>query len=534
MSNSFGEKFESFVRIFISAIMAYIMFILFFSSMFSTTDMQIVYDDQAVDNVVMRIFPGDESVIYHYDDVFINFIMLAFFGMICFLILPKLKRLSLKQEMILISIWTIFIGCFWVNSSMVAPTYDSAYVVEYAKQFAKDNYAGMEEVYLKEFPYQLGYVFLVELLTKIYTALFGEPTTTIYIQKMNVVFLALIYDGIIFLNHVVFEEKKIRNMTFLLLFFCTQSIISCTFTYGIIPAFAFSVWAIALEVLYFKKKRFWLGLLSAISLMFAVMFKNNNYIVMIAMLIIAFVQIIKEKFSFQRLAYMMISAVLALGILPAVTSYYEQKSHISLGDSVPYISWISMGMCESTRAPGWCNALYTTMKFEELGMNAESMKEYSEDLLQERLTYFKENPQYRKDFFYRKFTSQWNETSYQSIWNNLVREQYQLKGKFAELFCYKQVDSLKAYMDFYAQLIFFGCLLAVLACFRNKNFFAVAMPLVILGGVLYHLLSEAKSQYALPYFILMIGVSAYGLCLAYDAFSRKMQSSVRFAHYFST
>ena len=89
-------------------------------------------------------------------------------------------------------------------------------------------------------------------------------------------------------------------------------------------------------------------------------------------------------------------------------------------------------------------------------------------------------------------------------------------------------------MDFYAQLIFFGCLLAVLACFRNKNFFAVAMPLVILGGVLYHLLSEAKSQYALPYFILMIGVSAYGLCLAYDAFSRKMQSSVRFAHYFST
>jgi len=454
------------------------------------------------------------------------------FGILCFLILPKMKKLSLRTELIFLTVWTLLGGIIWVNSSMVEPTFDSAYVTEYAKKFASGDYSGMSDTYLQEYPFQLGYIFLAEILYKIASANFGEPETTIFIQVMNVVFLALIYNGIVLINHELFEDKRIRHMTVLLFAVCTQPVIFCTFTYGIIPAFAFAVWALYLEILYFKKNKIWLGIVSALCLGLAVMIKNNNYIVMIAMLIIAFIQMLRRKQLLKDAAYLVLAGVMGLSLLPAAISHYEKKSETELGDSLPYVSWIAMGMCEGFRAPGWYRGTYTTTKFEELDMNQEAMRAYSENLLHERLDYFKENPQYRKDFFYRKFTSQWNETSYQSIWNNTVRKQYKEKGKLSQWVCYDGVDKVKSYMDFYTQLIFWGCLLAVIGCLKSKEFLRVSMPLVVLGGMLYHLLAEAKSQYAISYFIMIVGISAYGLCIGYDIFSKKIQRYPKIAKFF--
>jgi hypothetical protein len=36
------------------------------------------------------------------------------------------------------------------------------------------------------------------------------------------------------------------------------------------------------------------------------------------------------------------------------------------------------------------------------------------------------------------------------------------------------------------------------------------LALIILGGFVYHLIFEAKSQYVLPYFIMMVPFAAYG------------------------
>ena len=42
------------------------------------------------------------------------------------------------------------------------------------------------------------------------------------------------------------------------------------------------------------------------------------------------------------------------------------------------------------------------------------------------------------------------------------------------------------------------------------------MPMIILGGMLYHLLAEAKSQYALPYFIWMTAFASCGFVFISD------------------
>ena len=41
---------------------------------------------------------------------------------------------------------------------------------------------------------------------------------------------------------------------------------------------------------------------------------------------------------------------------------------------------------------------------------------------------------------------------------------------------------------------------------------ALALPVTILGGALYHLLFEAKAQYAYPYMVYMLPLAAAGLC----------------------
>ena len=304
--SKFAVKFESFTRIVISLLMIYIMGMLSLVSLSSTTGMQIVKEGEDVDTVVIRIFKAQESVVFHHDDMLVNVIMLAVFGIICFLILPKMKKLSLRTELIFITVWTILAGTIWVNSSMVQPTFDSAYVTEYAQKFASGDYSGMSDKYLQEYPFQLGYIFLTELLYKIVNANFGEQETTIFIQVMNVVFLTLIYDGIILINHELFEDKRVRHMTVLLFAVCAQPVIFCTFTYGIIPAFAFAVWALYLEILYFKKNKIWMGIISAICLGLAVMVKNNNYITMIAMLIIAVVQMLRRKHLLKDAAYIIL------------------------------------------------------------------------------------------------------------------------------------------------------------------------------------------------------------------------------------
>ncbi len=527
-----SKKLAAFARIFISVLMIYIMGILSFASLLGTTGMETVTEGNGMDTVVNRIREMKESVIYYSDDILVNLIMLALFGLICFLILPKMKKFTLKAELIFITVWTILIGTIWVNSSMVQPTFDSQYVMDAAQHFAQDDFSDMSTDYIQQFPYQLGYILLNEIIIRIASANFGEPDNLVFIQVINAVFLALIYDGIILINHTVFKDQRIRHLTVLLLTFCTQPIIFCSFLYGIFPAFAFAVWAVYLEILYFRKNKLWMGLVSALCIGLAVLFKTNNYIVLIAMLAIGFVELLQRKNYLKDIACLALACVLSLNAVPVVTSFYEKRSGVEMGDAIPYISWIACGMSESSRAPGWYNDSVVVGTFKDSARNADVASEKAKALIQKRLDYFKENPHYRKDFFYRKFVSQWNETSYQSIWNNTVRKQYKEKGKLSQWVCYDGEEKVKSYMDFYAQLIFWGCLLALTGCLRNRNLASIAMPLMILGGVMYHMLAEAKSQYAISYFILMIGVAAYGICIAYDMFAKRMQKYPKFAGFF--
>lgn len=517
------NKFMSFGRIVITALMLIFMGILTMTSMLGTTGMQVIEDENAIDSILFRIRPGWETIIYYSDSFVINIIWLAVSIALVYLLLPFMKKIPLTSQICILSAWTIILGAIWIYSSNSSPTEDSWRVTNSSLLFASDVYNTIsipDERYFRDYSFQLGYVFFNEVLIRI-AKLFGEVENLLFLEMINVIFLTLSYIGIVLINKLVFTDKRICTVTVLLFMFSAQPIIFCSFLYGIIPGITFAVYGVLFMILYFKKNKIYFGILSAVCIALAVMIKANNNIVLVAVCCMAFVMMFKRKKIIKDILYIAVTVAISMAITPAVKSMYESRANTDLGKPVPYTSWFLLGLNEASNGPGWYNPSYTVYLYEDAGFDPDAANKIASARIKDRLEYFKNNPQYRREFFYKKFISQWNETSYQSIWNNVVRNNYKPRTAIAEWVCSGGEFQVKRYMDIYAQLIFVSVFVGLLFCLKNKNFLSVVLPLIILGGMMYHLLAEAKSQYSMPYFILMIGFSSYGLISLYDFLGKK-------------
>ncbi|MGN0620759.1 MAG: hypothetical protein ACI4I9_02725 [Porcipelethomonas sp.] len=521
-----GSRFESFSRIAVSILMLAVMGFLTAVSLLHTTGMEIIKEGEGIETVVYSIKEKLESVIYYNDNFVFNVIYLAVGFALCFLIVPRMNKIPLWAETAFIFVWTVVLGCIWVNSSMVSPTEDSAMVTCASIDFAENNFQRLGENYYSNYSFQLGYILFNEILIRLHN-IFLPFKNLIFLEIFNVIFLAVTYVGLIMINNRIFTDKRIRHLTVVILALSVQPLIFSVFLYGIIPGLMFAVWAVYFEIVWLQKSNIPCGILSAVFIALAVMIKSNYLITLIAMLIIAFVKMFGRRQFIKDIIFIVLAASLSMGISPAVKALYESRSDMEIGDSIPYTSWIAMGLNESDLAPGWYNYNYTVANFEKNDFDADKAGKESMDNIKHRLNLFLMNPQYANDFFYKKTVSQWNETSYQSIWNNEVRFQYKEKGKLSAWVCGKGEKPVKKYMDIFTQIIFAGSLIGVAACLKNKNLLTVFIPLIVFGGFLYHTISEGKSQYIIPYYILLTGFAAYGICTAYDLFCRKFSSRGR-------
>ena len=159
-------------------------------------------------------------------------------------------------------------------------------------------------------------------------------------------------------------------------------------------------------------------------------------------------------------------------------------------------------------APGWYNH-YTVITFSKYNYDGEMAIAKARADIGERLSYFSSHPRYTLSFFTKKILSQWNEPSYESLWVSKVKGHLSPVPNFAT----NLYDSnyLLRYLKVFQLLIFVGFLFAALKGVGRRDCLFTLIPLIILGGFSYHLIFEAKSQYILIYFIMLIPYAAYGL-----------------------
>lgn len=511
-------KSEQYARNVICVFMTVIMGYLFLNSFLHT--MELRKSEEAF-----------EGIIYHNDNFIANAIYLAAILCAFVFVIPYLQKIPIAIQMSVLASATIILGVIWVMSSQSKPTEDSYTVSNAAGMAAVGDYTFMTDRYFSNNQYQLGFVFFCEILIR----LFGKgQETLLYLQVINVMFLAAAYMGLLLILHHVFHSKRIQTIATVMLLFCLPPLLFTVFIYGIIPGITFSIYALLLEILFFqsvKKTRYLWAVLSILCIGIATMIKPNNYIVLIAMLLMALVKLIgyrKLTAIATTLIYIVVAAVFACNTSSAISRMYESRSGVTLDDNIPFISYMVMGLnypnnVVGCTAAGWYNGHYTITNHENNGYDTEKSAKASMEQLKERLEYFRENPRNANDFFYEKNMSQWNEPTYASIWINIVRAKYQEVGAIANYICDQGALKATQYMNVYQMFVFLGCFAGVILCFRKKNIFCCSLILIVLGAFFYHMLFEGKSQYILPYFILLSGFSAVGT----DYLAQKMQQILK-------
>ena len=520
-SPTFSRGLSSLCSIAALAIFFLMMLYLSVNSLIGTVDMN-------MDNSML------ENVEYHWD----NFVLGLFSVAIAILVIFICRRLLAKVNLFItvgVSVaLVLLIGCIWVSSSLSAPTHDSLIVSRAAYHLSIGDPSYLEADYFKRFPFQLGYV----LFSEIFIRLLGTADNFLAIEYVNVVFLAISYFSLLMMTRKLFKNDSVVKVLALLIPFCLQPILFCTFTYGNIPGLAFaclSLWQFC------EIREGWRGwihaVICALCLGISVSIKKNFTIVLAAIIIIGLIRLISSR-RLCDLVCLILCVASVFGVSLAVTAHYEARTDIEFGDGIPMVSWLAMGLNESAIAPGWYNGQYTVTNFHSHGMDPDSAADASIEVIRERLKLFSDDPQYASDFFAKKITSQWNEPTYQSLWTNQVRGRYGDMGKLATYALIDGEAKVKSFMDGYVELIFVLAALAAIFLIKKRDVEHALLPTVVLGGFFYHALFEAKSQYAICYLVLMLPLAAYAidelylkistlLTLRMHAFSQKNKKSTR-------
>lgn len=435
--------------------------------------------------------------------------------------LYKHKTRLMKFLPFAVGVYAVITGVIWVVSANSYPIFDAAEVMNAANDFSRDNFERLDERYLNMVPYQLGFVFFMEVFIRL-LRIFGlsyEDGGMRALQILNVICLAVSYFALIKITAITFKNNMMTVFTAILLMFCLQPILFTNYMYGNTPGFMFSVLSVWFALIFFETGKAYHAFDSAICIGLAAMVKQNSLIILVALCIMILLNFLHKKLykSPKQIAFSagFLALAITLGVIlnPLAISHYERRSGISISEGLPVTAWLVMGVNDSFVAPGWW--FNTPMDlYDELDRNKEATRQAHIQMFEQRMEEFKEEGAgYAVWFFFRKFSSQWNETTYQSIWLN-QRFQHNSKTFPASYVCGDGEQQMKDYMDVYSALIFTMFTAGLILLLRRKNrdnLAVVFLPLIILGGFLYHSVFEAKPQYAIFYYVMMIPIAGYTL-----------------------
>lgn len=448
------------------------------------------------------------------DNIFLNAILLALMLAALYLFYKHSGGVSLRRLELLLLLWTLALGlAFIVSVKLCAPWFSDSYLVTYAAQRAAQDDLSSLDSYFVRYPFQLGFVLYEEIFFRLSGLVIPglpEGYYCLMLQGVNLLWLLLSYHGLIRISLLLFNDERLSRFTAVLLLLFQPPVFSCTFLYGNIPAFALGVCAVWMFAEFTQGGRFVCGLLSALAMAAAVMLKLNLMIFFAAVAAVWLVELFR-KFRFKSLLCMALMCVCVLSCVKAPQTVYERRSGKSFGEGIPMLAWMAMGLSEGHAGPGWYKEEHTVTAFRESGFDSQATAEKAGEAIRERLSYFGREPGEALRFFSVKLRSQWNEPSYESLWINKVQSSYgEKQGLYGPLIGGGEKRTV-GFMGQIQQLLFLGTLLSLLELWSKRDTRRCVLLVIILGGLLYHLLFEAKSQYSLGYVMLMAPMAACGL-----------------------
>lgn len=387
----------------------------------------------------------------------------------------------------------------YLFSVQAVPGADQRTILSIAEQLLSGNTAGFEKNgYVFIYPHQAGIVIAVTLLAKLI------DTNYLSFQVVNVIGLLLAYWELSETAALMENRNTVRLAVLLvcMLFYPLQMYV--TFVYGTIWSYALALAAIRHELIYLKNGR--LGHLAAMSILIylSVFLKSNSMILLIAMCLASLLSALQKRRWQPLLALLACIAMLA-GEQLTVRAIMSVLSGGTFSAGASSWCYIAMGTSyDNSRAPGWYLAKFGPNLYRSTG-SAAAEASAAAYAVQQNLSYILSSPTRAMTFFLQKNASQWNNPTFQGYWIATVH------GHASSAFLsVSGILSSYAWLNVLQTLILTGAVLFLLTRTGTDDASELLDMTALIGGFLFHTFWEAKCQYTLPYFILLIPLAVIG------------------------
>ena len=431
-----------------------------------------------------------------------------------------IKRFGgLKLNAALCAIW-LGAAFVWIFAVQLVQRADAQIVMEAAKQFAADDFSALSPEtyriftystgdYFQSYTYQLRLCFPLEMLAR----LFPKADLNLLAQCVNAA-LGVAGAGVLAaLAQEILGERRAASAVLLLYVLSIPAFTFTTLVYSINLMILFCGIAVLCFARYVHTGMLKFGIGYAVFTGMAMVGKPNAVIIAAALTICALLHALEHK-DFKPVLLAIGAVLLGEGLTMALTARYAAAGNVTFRPNVSMLSRLAMGMQDSMIAPGWYNGYIEQVVIEKLSPDQEKVRALAD--IQARFQWMRENPGAAIHFYIQKYLTQWIEPAYEGLWIDSVSETMGRWNGLIHVICRDDTAihaALLAYMNAMQSVVYGLAAAGSLFIWKKKDDMAVAViPVAILGGMLYHLIFEAKSQYAYPYMVYMLPLAAIGLC----------------------
>ena len=474
---------------------------------------------------------NDEYTYFVTDRVWLHMIFIIFlFGI--WMIAGKYinNKISEKQKKILwyilLAVYTIGVIVFalWVS---IEPRADQKSVVDVATKMINGDYSEFRKGgYMDVYPNQVGIVYVFYWIFQIFP--YGYKSICV----LNGISVCAIATSMVEIGKLLFNNEKFNikksyiTGVFTLAFF--PLICYVTFIYGNLMGLALSLVGIYFVLKYFENKKMCYVVVAIITIGLSVLVKENYLIFFIGVVLFLFLDLIKKPSK--KTAIFFIGSIISVVSLTNIAEFHTNKiTGMEISKGVPKLAWVVMGMQEGYMACGWHNQ-YNENVYREQKCNAEAAEKVVKADFKECIHSMKENPGYMARFFFQKTVSQWNNPTFEGFWINdpVKREREGIKtkplsGVFSSITGEPGNPYLKQYCNIFQTIILFGVFLWLVIEWKNIRIQQLLLATIFLGGFIFHCFWEAKSQYTLSYFVLLLPYAVCGLQKTAEQFEQVLK-----------
>ena len=325
-------------------------------------------------------------------------------------------------------------------------------------------------------------------------------------QFLNILYFFLACLLLSYIGHR-FLGISLKNIFIMLVLFWPMGLY-VTFVYGTLPGLFCAVLSMCCFLIFFQNQQVKFCLAGRILIVAAIQLKPNYAIFLLAICIVAVVKAFSNKRIIAVLPVVLVLCFITSQCKNEIVKHFVGRE---VDGGVPMVAYMVMGLQDGPRAPGWYNNY--VISFPAIQNDSSLWGEIAFSDLKDRIEVLTGDARYAADFFGKKVASMWCEPTFQSLWIQQVKEPSQSIPWSIGLLITNGSTVNKIYWRLFnavQSLVYFFAAVSFIAYRKDFSIESLLPAVIVIGGFLYHLLFEAKGQYTVIYFFLIIPYAIQG------------------------